>query len=60
METRMHIASVGTMPQAAAAAKTPEAMEGPGPDHDGDGDDKAAAVKSATAPGVGGLVDTTA
>ncbi len=56
----MHIASVGSMPQAAAATKTPEATEGPGPDHDGDSDDKGAAVKSATAPGVGGLVDTTA
>jgi len=56
----MHIASVGSMLNAAAMTKTPEAMEGPGPDHDGDGDDKGAAVKSATAPGVGGLVDTTA
>ncbi|MDE3114939.1 MAG: hypothetical protein KGL26_04980 [Pseudomonadota bacterium] len=56
----MHIASVGSMPQAAAATKTPEATEGPGPDHDGDSDDKGAAVKSATAPGVGGLVYTTA
>ena len=56
----MHIASVGSMPQAAAAVKTPEAVEGPGPDHDGDGDDSAAAIKSATAPGVGGQVDVTA
>ena len=56
----MHIASVGSMPQTAAAAKTPEAVEGPGPDHDGDSDNTGAAAKSATAPGVGGLVGNTA
>ena len=55
----MQIASIGSMPNLAAVSKTPESLEGPGPDHDGDSDDKSAA-KSATAPGVGSLVDTTA
>jgi hypothetical protein len=59
MERRMQIASIGSMPNLAAVNKTPETAEGPGPDHDGDSDDKSA-VKSATAPGVGSLVDTTA
>jgi hypothetical protein len=55
----MHIASVGSMPNVAAMTKAPESTEGPGPDHDGDSDDKGVA-KSATAPGVGSLVDTIA
>jgi hypothetical protein len=55
----MHIASVGSMPMNAVMPKGSEAVEGPGPDHDGDSDDNAA-VKSATAPGVGQTVDETA
>jgi len=54
----MQIGSVGSMLNVAALVRTPESAEGPGPDHDGDSDDKAVA-KSATAPGVGQLVDTT-
>jgi len=56
----MQIASVSSMQSMAAMMKTPEAAEGPGPDHDGDKDDRAAAVQSATPPGVGKLVDTSA
>ena len=55
----MQIASVSAMQSIAAATKVPEAHEGPGPDRDGDGDDKGG-VKSATAPGVGGLLDVSA
>ena len=56
----MQIATVSAMQTMAAATKVPEAAEGPGPDHDGDGDDKGGAVKSATARGVGGLLDVSA
>jgi len=56
----MHIASVGSMPNVAALTRSPEAAEGRGPDHDGDADNKGGAMKSATAPGVGSLVDATA
>ena len=56
----MDVSSVGSAQNIAAMAKTREAAEGPGPDHDGDKDDKGAAVKSATAPGVGTVVDKTA
>lgn len=55
----MHIASVSAMQSMAAATKVPEAKEGPGPDRDGDGDDTGS-IKSATAPGVGGLLDVSA
>jgi hypothetical protein len=60
MERKMHIASVGSNPAIAAMTKSSERAEGPGPDHDGDSDDKGGALKSATARGVGSLVDTTA
>jgi len=43
----------------AAMSKASEKTEGPGPDNDGDADDKAP-VKSATAPGVGSVVDMSA
>lgn len=56
----MDVSSVGSAQTMAAMAKTREAAEGPGPDHDGDGDDKGSAVKSATAAGVGTVVDQTA
>ena len=55
----MQIGSVGSAPQVAATAKAPESVEGPGPDHDGDADDAAGVAKSATAPGVGTVVDKT-
>jgi len=56
----MLIGSVGANPAVAAMTRTPERAEAPGPDHDGDSDDKSGALKSATAKGVGNLVDTTA
>ena len=56
----MDVSGIGSTQNIAAMAKPMEAAEGPGPDHDGDSDDKGAAVKSATAPGVGGVVDQTA
>ena len=56
----MHIASVGSMPTIAATTRSSEATEGSGLDHDGDSDDKGSVAKSATAPGIGSLVDTTA
>jgi hypothetical protein len=59
-EERMHIVSVGSMPNVAPMTRSSEAAEGPGPDHDGDSDDKGGAVKSAMAPGVGSVVDATA
>jgi hypothetical protein len=55
----MQVASVGSTPNIAPVSRPTESSEGPGPDRDGDGDDKKVA-KSATAPGVGSLVDTTA
>ena len=58
-ENRMQIASVGSMSNMVPMAKTSEGAEAPGPDHDGDSDDKAT-IKSATAPGVGTLLDTSA
>jgi hypothetical protein len=56
----MDVSGVGSAQNIVAMAKTREAAEVPGPDHDGDSDDKGAAVKSATAQGVGGVVDQTA
>ncbi len=55
----MQIASVASMPNVVATGKPPESVSAHGPDHDGDSDDKGVS-KSATAPGVGSLVDTTA
>ena len=55
----MQIASVASMPNVAAMGKLPESAAAHGADHDGDSDDKGVA-KSATAPGVGSLVDTAA
>lgn len=63
----MDVGSVGASQHAAQSLKPPETQEGPGPDHDGDSDDQAiqaatqqAVGKSATAAGVGTVVDTTA
>lgn len=56
----MQIESVGSMQSMATMAKAPEAAEGPGPNRDGDSDDRSGAVKSATAAGVGNLVDVSA
>ena len=56
----MSISSVSPMPQTAALSRIAEARELPGkPDNDGDADDKAGAVKSATATGVGLVLDRT-
>ncbi len=56
----MQVESAGSMQSMAAMMKARETAEGPGPDHDGDSDDRSGAVKSATAPGVGNLVDVSA
>jgi hypothetical protein len=64
----MDVGSVGASQHAAHTFKAPESQEGPGPDHDGDSDDskaiqastQQAVGKSATAVGVGTVVDTSA
>ncbi len=56
----MQISSVSAAAAHTMMPKAPEAAEGPGPDHDGDSDDSGAAVKSATAAGVGQSVDVKA
>ena len=60
LEKPMDVSSASSTQNIAVMAKTREATEGPGPDRDGDSDDKSAAVKSAVAPGVGGVVDKAA
>lgn len=61
----MNVASVGAMPNVGAPnnvapQKAPAAAQSSGSDHDGDSDNAGGAVKSATGPGVGGLLDASA
>jgi len=54
----MQVGNVGSPTISTLIPKPAESAESPGPDRDGDSDDTS--IKSATAPGVGAKVDTTA